>query len=50
VLGVFEMECGGGFGISIWGFWCLLWNVNVSKFEFGCCTLGVSYYTMILIF
>jgi hypothetical protein len=60
VLGVFEMECshlnfvelecGVGFGISTWGFWCLLWNVNVSKFEVGCCIVGVSWYIMIPIF
>ncbi len=60
VLGVFEMEynhlnfveleCGVGFGISTWGFWCLLWNVNVSKFEVGCCIVGTNCYTMILIF
>jgi len=60
VLGVFEMEhshlnfveleCGVGFGISTWGFWCLLWNVNVSKFEIGCCIVRTSCYTMILVF
>ncbi len=44
MFGIFEMECGVGFGISTWGFWCLLWNV--SKFEVGCCIVGVSYYTM----
>ncbi len=37
-----ELECGVGFEVFTWGFSSFLWNVNVSKFEVGCCIVGAS--------